>query len=196
MKLLYSTQNQGKLKEARDILASLGIEFLSTADFPQIKDLDVEETGDSFAENAFLKAKTFAQKTNTLTIAEDFGLEVEALNGEPGVHSKRWLPGSETDKNKAIIEKLKDQDNRSARYVIVVCLYNPDTNESELFEAEVKGQIATEIKGAEGFGYDPIFIPDGYDQTFAELGTAVKNKIGHRALALKKVKQWLQENKL
>ncbi len=194
MKLLYATQNAGKLKEARAILAVLNIEVLSPADFPKLKNLDVEETGNTFQENALIKARAFAKQAGVLAAGEDFGLEVAVLDGKPGVHSKRWVAGSDEDRNKTIIEKLKSVENRKARYINIICLYNPKDKHAEYFTGEVLGSIATEIKGQAGFGYDPIFIPDGYGQTFAELGTEVKNEIGHRAQALRKMKQWLEKN--
>lgn len=170
-----------------------GLELKSPADFPDLEGFDVEETGATFAENATLKAQAFGNKTQILTISDDSGLEVIALNGQPGVYSKRFAPGSDQDRNQKILELLESRADRSAQYKAVICLYDPATQSQQFFEGLVKGKIAWQARGTTGFGYDPIFIPDGYEQTFAELGSQIKNRLSHRAQALQAVQKYLKE---
>lgn len=191
-KILVATQNKGKLFEFESLLGDLGYEVLSPAAFESVKDLEIEETGDTFEENSLLKARGFAQKTNLLTIADDSGLEVEALDGFPGVKSDRWFAGTAQQKNIALLEKMKDVDNRSARFVSCLCLFDPISGKEKFFKGEIEGEISYVEAGSGGFGYDPIFIPYGFDLTFAELGKDVKNEISHRRIALTKLKNYLR----
>ncbi len=202
MKLLFATHNQGKLREARSILSDLNLEVLSIGQANQqtkldLTDLDVVEIKDTFRGNALLKAQAFAEVTSILTAADDSGLQVNALNGFPGVKSARWLKGSDQQRNQGILKKLQGQSNRSAKFVTVVCVYDPrsDTdqkNSSRCFTGEILGTIAQQPQGEEGFGYDPIFIPQGETQTFAKLGPKNKNQQSHRRLALEKLKKYLR----
>lgn len=129
-----------------------------------------------------------------LTLADDSGLEIEALGGAPGVHSKRFFPGTEAERNQKILEMLSDKTDRSARAVSVLCLYNPITKNALYFEGILRGQIGFEEKGQEGFGFDTIFIPNGQEKSLAELGISYKNKISHRAQALQKLVEYLKSN--
>lgn len=191
MQLLFATHNQGKIKEARQLLNHPNLEILSAAELPDIAAFDVDETGTTFAENAELKARAFGEKSGILTASDDSGLEVAALGGKPGVLSKRFFPGTDQEKNSALLELLQDETDRRAQFKTVICLYHPQTRATHFFEGIVTGNIADQIKGNQGFGYDPIFIPDGYSQTFGQLGTEVKNTLSHRAHALQKLQAFL-----
>ncbi len=201
MKLLIATQNKGKYKEIKKILQDLPLQLISPQDLVKtnpnlsiLTDLDVPETGITFAENALLKAKPFAQKSNVMTIAEDSGLQVKILDNFPGVKSKRWLAGLDSKRNQALLMKMADKQDRSAEFVSVICLLQPESNEPRFFSGKIKGKLAKKSTGSAGFGYDPIFIPQGYKKTFAQLGLNVKNKLSHRRLALNKLKKYLQNS--
>ena len=188
MKLLFATTNQGKLKEGQALLSESGIDLLSLVDFPQLFDLDVDETGDTFEENAFIKAKTYGDLAKTWTIAEDAGLVVSALPNQLGVKSARFAPTSQ-ERNEKLIKVLEDKEDRSAQFVSVFCLYDPQTQTACYFRGEIKGQIATKIQGGTGFDYDFVFMPEGFDQTFSQLGKEIKNSISHRHQALEKLQR-------
>ncbi len=193
MRLLVATQNRGKQQEIKTLLALTGLDLVFPNDLPAVSDLDVIEDGKSFAENAELKARAFAQASNVLSVAEDTGLQVAALNNEPGVASKRWHVGSDLDRNTALLKRLKSKQNRAAKFITVACLFDPATNQSSFFTGEMTGEIATAISTGSGFGYDPIFMPSGEKQTLAELGVATKNKISHRARAFIQVRAYLEK---
>lgn len=186
MKLLLATQNLGKQKEMQALLQDLGIEVILPA-----SDIDVEETGETFEENAFLKAKGFSDMHDgMLTLADDSGLVVDALNGRPGVYSKRYGK-DDHDRNIKLLLEMEGQEDRTAHFVCVMCLHGEGVD--QCMEGKVSGTIGYEIAGESGFGFDPVFIPDGHTQTFAELGQEVKNQVSHRARALEKVKEVLSE---
>ncbi len=192
MKLLFASTNAGKIKEAQAILQPSGIEIISLDQLGKEYE-DVEETGATFAANAKLKAAYFAQLSDLTALADDSGLEVETLGNGPGVNSNRWFSGSDEERNQALLQKLEGQINRQARFVTVACLYDPATQAENYFRGEVEGEIVLEPAGAAGFGYDPIFIPSGYRQTFAELGLDVKNQLSHRAKAYQLVREFLEK---
>jgi XTP/dITP diphosphohydrolase len=186
MEILLATQNKGKIKEIQEMLS--GLPF--TVIVPD-SDFDVEETGTTFEENARLKAKAFSEQFgNKLALADDSGLVVDALEGRPGVYSKRY-GSSDQDRNTKLLSELEqiDDEKRSARFISVIALFGQGID--EVFEGRVEGKIAKSIRGNQGFGYDPIFIPEGYEQTFGELGSEVKNTLSHRAMALKQVLEFL-----
>lgn len=189
--ILFATQNKHKQAEISQLLADSPLKVVFPQDVPEVMDLEVEETGASFEENALLKARAFGQETNLLTAAEDTGLEVLALDGKPGVHSKRFFPGTDHDRNQELLRQLQPAPDRSARFVTVICVFDPKLSEHTFFEGVVTGKISETPQGDQGFGYDPVFIPDGYDQTFAELGQEVKNSISHRRRALIKLHTFL-----
>lgn len=191
--LVFASQNRGKLAEVIALLAPLGISVSTVADYPQTRSLEVAETAPDFAGNAALKAKAYAQALALPVLADDSGLEVTALGGEPGVASNRWFPGSDADRNEALLARLVGVTDRTARFVSVVCFFDPAEDSLEFFRGEVSGAIAEKPSGDAGFGYDPIFIPTGYTQSFAELGADVKNTLSHRAVALQKFVEWLQK---
>lgn len=185
MNLLLATQNPGKLREIQAILRDLDITVIAPS-----TDFDVEETGETFEENAWLKAKGFSEKFDILTLSDDSGLIVDALDGRPGVYSKRYGKDDDERITKLLLE-MEGKEDRSARFISVMCLHGEGID--QCFEGTVEGTIAQEARGKEGFGYDPIFIPEGYEKTFAQLGNEVKNKLSHRARAMEKVKGYLRD---
>ncbi len=189
MKLLFASHNQGKVREAREILARVGYDVLSLDDVKITEDVD--ETGQTMQENAQLKAEYFAQTSQLMTVADDSGLEIVALAGWPGVKSHRIVDGSDEQRNALVLSKMNGVNDREAQFRTVLCLVDPEHQQVKFFEGTVKGQIALQPSGTAGFGYDPIFIPSGYQQTFAELGMDVKNQISHRRQALEQLKNYL-----
>ena len=196
MKIVFATNNKNKLKEIREILGP-SFDILSLGDINCHE--DIPETGNTIEENARQKASYVAEKYGIDCFADDTGLEVEALGGEPGVHSARYAEGTDHDSeaNMAkLLRKLGNNNDRNARFRTCISLLQKgdDGQFHEVqFEGEVRGHIAFEKHGHEGFGYDPIFIPDGYDKSFAELGEEVKNTISHRARAVRKLARYLKE---
>lgn len=191
MKLLVSTKNRHKLREIAEILGDIGYEIKSVYDY--VNDLDIEETGKSFEENAILKAVVLSKFTDFPVIADDSGISVDFLNGAPGIYSARYagLNATDEENNELLLKQLKDLplEKRKARYVCVIALAKKGTLLGT-FDGECHGYIATEYKGENGFGYDPIFmLPDG--RHMAELAPEEKNKISHRYNALIKLKNFL-----
>ena len=201
MKILIATTNKGKLREFKSLLSQMNIETLSLDDMKE--KIEVEEDGKTFLENAIKKAKEYANFYNIPVIAEDAGLEVEALNNYPGVYSARFYDidfgGKEeivTNKDEANIKKLlrllEGKNNRKARFVSTVVFYSP--KDFGLWtEGYCYGEIAKEPRGNKGFGYDPIFIPEGYDKTMAEISPEEKNRISHRGKAVRKLMEKLKK---
>lgn len=191
-KLLIASNNLHKIKEISEILAPLKIEILSLKDFPEFPDVD--ETGITLEENSLLKAKEIYEKFEISTLADDTGLFVDALNGEPGVYSARYSGENATYASNCekLLLNLKDVDgkNRTATFTSVLCLYINET-ENYSFKGNVEGRIIKQAKGINGFGYDPLFIPKGFAKTYAEMDDEKKNELSHRALALKKFKKFL-----
>ena len=196
LKIVVATANAHKLKEIREILRDLPVEILSLADFPEIP--PIEETGSTFHENALIKARTVYQMTGLLTLADDSGLEVDALNGAPGVYSARYS-GREHDyaaNNRKLMEEIRriPPEERGAQFRCVVAIVG--TKGEHIVEGVVRGHIIPELRGSGGFGYDPLFVPEGYQQTYAELGETVKNQISHRARAFRKAREFLLQEYL
>ena len=189
--IIFASHNKGKIAEVKDMLTPFGIVVKSALDMELP---DVEENGKTFAENSLLKSQTIAKQTNIPCIADDSGLCVDALNGAPGVFSARYAPDRDFDKGitKLLLEMAESGNkSRQAHFICVISLAFPD-GKYELFEGRVDGQIAKQkMLGGEGFGYDPIFIPDGYNCSFAQMSKANKNKISHRGRAMAKFKQYL-----
>ncbi len=187
-KLVFATNNAHKLSEVRAILAP-DYQITSLAELNCFD--DIPETAQTLEGNALLKANYIFEKFGCDCFADDTGLEVEALNGEPGVYSARYA--GEANDAKANMQKLLgnlgSNTNRKACFRTVIALIID--GEQHYFEGRIDGHISLEPQGTAGFGYDPIFIPDGYSQSFAELGTNEKNKISHRALAVKKLAEYL-----
>jgi XTP/dITP diphosphohydrolase len=188
MKMIAATNNSHKLEEIKDILRDKGIEVKSLAEAGL--DIDIEENGDTFADNALIKAREVFRLTGEAAIADDSGLEVEALEGQPGVRSARYSGETGAEKDRKNNEKLKNalrdvpDDKRGARFCSAIAAVFPDGKEVTAL-GYVYGKIGYEEKGEHGFGYDPLFIVDGYGRTMAELDSSEKNKISHRANALK-----------
>ena len=182
-KIVFATNNKHKLDEIRKITAGK-IEILSLSDINCNE--DIEETGTTLEENALIKVRYIKNKYGYDCFADDTGLEVEALNGEPGVYSSRYAGAqcNPQDNMNKLLDALQGINNRNAQFrtVIAVTL----NNNEHLFEGVVKGHITTEKHGSNGFGYDPIFMPSGYNQTFGELSDKIKNGISHRAVAMEK----------
>jgi XTP/dITP diphosphohydrolase len=191
--LLLATANPHKVAEIQQLLRDIPYQVIAATDLAATAELDPEETAPTIAGNAILKAHVYGQASGLLSVADDSGLEIAALNGEPGVKSKRYIPGTDADRNQFVLTKLQGMENRQARFVTVLCLYDPVTKQQQLFEGEVMGQIGLQSKGTSGFGYDPIFIPDDHDQTFAELGSEIKNQLSHRARAVQKLRAYLAQ---
>lgn len=193
MKLILATGNKGKLREFKEILEPLGYEILSQGELGL--DLDVEETGETFEENAFIKANAVLNATGHAAVADDSGLCVEALGGAPGVHSARYGGGKAwTDKQKYeyLLEQMEGVADRRAKFVsCIVCLF--PNGERIAVRGECPGRILDAPAGDAGFGYDPVFAPEGYDASFGQLGQEVKNTLSHRARALAALRERLKE---
>ncbi|NCN03479.1 MAG: RdgB/HAM1 family non-canonical purine NTP pyrophosphatase [Candidatus Pacebacteria bacterium] len=194
MKLLVATNNTGKQEEFAKIFSGLSCDILFPNDV-ELSDLEVAETGSTARENALLKASQFALKTGLLTVADDSGLEINALDGAPGVHSKRFHFGSDKDRNQKILELMANENDRSALFRSVLCLFDPKSKSTKYFEGIFDGSISTEEKGEDGFGYDPIFVPEGETKSIAELGMKYKNEHSHRSIAIKKLRTFLNIKK-
>lgn len=189
---VFATNNNHKIEEARSILPNrLGIVSLKDVGFLK----EVDETSSTFAGNAELKARAVFEEVGKPCFADDSGLCVTALNLEPGVKSARYSsetgPVDHLQNNLKLLRNLEYAKDRSAYFITVICLMDAKGFTS-FYEGRVLGKIAREMKGSQGFGYDPLFIPQGYDQTFAELGEGVKNKLSHRSVALRKMLQDLE----
>ncbi|MBZ0203523.1 MAG: XTP/dITP diphosphatase [Ignavibacteria bacterium] len=191
--LIIASKNTGKLKEIKTLLDGLDIEVLSLLDYENIP--DIPETGNTFEENAFIKAKAVFDITGIPTIADDSGLIVDHIGGAPGVYSARFAGEDANDRKNC--DKLLDMmrsarpEERTARFKCVILLYNG--LDKWLFDGICEGTIINELRGTGGFGYDPLFQPIGYNKTFAELGPEVKNGISHRGKAMVKLKEFLAE---
>lgn len=187
MKLLIATNNPHKLDEIRAMLAAPGLEFLSCADFPDIP--EVEEDGETLEENAIKKAVSLATATDLWALADDTGLEVAALDGAPGVFSARYAgEPSNADANIArLLRELDGINDRRAVFRTVIALADP-AGRARTVEGACPGVITGRRAGEHGFGYDPVFLPDGAQETFAELSSDAKNRISHRARALEKAR--------
>ena len=191
MKLVFATNNKHKLQEVRDIVGDR-VEVLSLNDI-DCHD-DIPETAETLQGNALIKARHIYEKYGLDCFADDTGLEVEALGGEPGVYSARYAGeecNSEANMLK-LLQNLTGKNNRNAQFRTVIALII--NGEEKLFNGIVKGTISNEKRGESGFGYDPIFIPEGYTESFAQMSGEMKNSISHRFLATKQLSDYLKEN--
>ena len=188
IKIVLATGNPHKLQEISEITNGSGIEFV----LPSGK-FDPIENGETFEENSVIKAKEASKISGQIALADDSGLCVEALNGEPGIHSARYdtTPQRRIDK---LLKNLADTANRKAKFVCVMTLTDKDGNILHQVKGECHGQIAKEQFGTNGFGYDPVFLVNGYDITMAQMSEELKNKISHRANALSKMIRFIKEN--
>jgi XTP/dITP diphosphohydrolase len=187
-KLVIASHNEGKVREIGELLEPLGIAVTSAA---ALGLPEPEETGQSFAENAALKARAAAERAQLPALADDSGLSVAALGGAPGIHSARWAEDGEGRRDfgramEKVQESLADSEDRSAAFVCALAMAQPDSS-CEIFEGRVEGQIVWPPRGSHGFGYDPIFLPDGYNLTFGEMEPSEKHAISHRARAFAKL---------
>lgn len=191
--VVIATQNRHKIEEIEKITKNFGFRLISGKE-AGIDGVEVVEDGTTFEENSYKKALEIMKLTGMITIADDSGLEVDALGGRPGVYSARYAgeDASDEDNNRKLMEELANvpYEKRTARYVCVITMIFPDGRKL-VARGETDGHIATEPSGTNGFGYDPYFIPEGYDQTFGCIDMDEKNKISHRARALEKLTQLL-----
>lgn len=193
--LLVATHNEGKVREIKELLSDLPVGVRWLSEFPRVT--EAEETGATFHENAVLKARHYSSACGLLTLSDDSGLEVEALGGAPGVHSARYggkaLPYPE--KMARLLEEVAgagDERGRRARFVCVMALADPSNGEVRTFEGVCEGRLADAPAGTGGFGYDPLFVPEGHAQTFGELPPEVKKSLSHRARALARASEFLR----
>ena len=191
-KIVLSTDNKNKLREIREILEDLDVKIYGKSDIDGM-DFEVIEDGDTLYDNALKKATAMAERVDYAVLADDTGLFVNALNGEPGVHSARYASEHDDKKNREkLLNNLKDKDDRSAYFKTQIILIDEEKNIIPI-EGVCPGKISLEEKGENGFGYDSIFIPDGYNKTFAEMSHEEKNEISHRSRALKNLRDKLSK---
>lgn len=183
MRIIAATKNKGKIRELEEIFSTLGFEIISQADAGI--DVDAEETGDTFAKNALIKARAVALFSDEYVLADDSGLCVDALGGRPGVHSARYAGEGASDgaKIEKLLSELRGETNRKAKFVSNIAFIFPDGQEF-ITQGEVCGRILTEPRGENGFGYDPVFYSEELEKTFAEASSDEKNSVSHRGRAL------------
>lgn len=189
--VIAATQNKHKLKELRAIMEKFGMEVISQAE-AGLADVDVVEDGETFEENSYKKAYEIMKLSGKIAVADDSGLAVDYLGGAPGVYSARYAGEhkSDADNNKKLLEELANTENRSAKFVSVVTMVYP-SGKVLAARGECPGRIIREPRGEGGFGYDPLFIAEGFDKTFGEISQEEKNLVSHRARALEKLEELL-----
>ncbi len=192
-KILLGTRNPGKIKEARAILET-ELPDLEILTYEETRFSEVDEDGSSYAENSLKKAKEISEETGFSVLSDDSGLEVRALDGAPGVHSSRFSgPDADDETNtRLLLERLEGVTDREARFVTVATLYTP-SGRSFTTRGILNGHITTSPRGDSGFGYDPVFVPNGFKRTLAQLGGKTKNEISHRREALEKMTEVIGE---
>ncbi len=188
MKILIASRNAHKIQEIREIFDLPGVEWVSTTAFPELA--DVVEDGDTFEANALKKATELARATGLWALADDSGLEVSALGNAPGVYSARYAgePCNHANNNAKLLRELAGKTDRSARFRCVAALSDP-TGRAETVSGSCPGRIVAALRGTQGFGYDPLFVPDGHEATFAEMGNELKNTLSHRGRAMALAKE-------
>lgn len=189
--IVLASRNPNKIEELRELLSLPDLRVLSTADFPELEEVD--EDALTLEGNALKKAHYVAMVTGLPSLADDTGLEVSALNGAPGVYSARYAgeQASYDDNVEKLLSEMEDIEQRKAQFRTVVAFV--DADKQWMFEGVCRGHISRYRKGVKGFGYDPIFVPDGFEQSFAEMGSKQKNSISHRGLAMKEAVAFLQK---
>ena len=196
-KVILATQNEGKIREMRDIFSKFGMDVISRDEMGLPKD-EIEETGTTFEENSYIKASVIAKQCDGIVVADDSGIAVDCIGGKPGVYSARFAgEGCTPHDNNVKLLQLMDgipTEERGARFVSVITLIYPDGTKL-VARGECEGSVSEEMRGENGFGYDPIFIPKGYDQTFGELPAELKNRISHRAKSLLKLEELINEQR-
>jgi XTP/dITP diphosphohydrolase len=192
MKLLVATRNVDKLEEIKAIFTLPSLEYVTVADLPGLP--EVVEDKESFEENAAKKAVTLAKASGLWAIADDSGLEVDALDGRPGIYSARYAgePPDYLANNEKLLRELGERDDREARFRCAVALSDP-VGQVRVLEEVCEGRIIKSSRGEHGFGYDPLFVPDGYEETFAEMDGSLKNSISHRARAFQSARTAWEE---
>jgi XTP/dITP diphosphohydrolase len=194
IELLIATKNAGKIREIQQLLGDLPVTLRSLNDFPAVS--EPEENGQTFAENAALKARFYSQHANMWSLADDSGLEVEALGGAPGIFSARYAGENASDAVRIdkLLSELDDSgnENRRARFVCSMAVADEKGEIRFIAEGACNGTITTQSRGKNGFGYDPVFVPEGFAETFGELSGAIKQQISHRARAVNKIIEYLR----
>ena len=188
--IVVASTNQGKIREFKEMLEPKGYEVKCLADYPDMP--ETEETGTTFEENAVIKAQAVTDRYHIMAVADDSGLEIDALNKEPGIHSARWM-GHTTSydiKNQKVLELLKDREDRTCRYVCAIAVTRPE-KEPVVFCETCECEIAQEPKGNNGFGFDPIVYYPPLHKVMAEMTQEEKNAISHRGKAVRKLEDWL-----
>ena len=189
--IVFATNNKNKIKEFKDILGNRNINLLSLADINY--DKEIIEDGLSFKENALIKARQVALDTGYITISDDSGLSVDALNGAPGIYSARYSGKGTKENNKLLLKNMEGKENRRAHFTCAICLYFPN-GKYVVAEGYIYGAITDMPHGDNGFGYDPVFYLEEYHKTMAELEPTFKDKISHRANAIKKLGELVDED--
>jgi XTP/dITP diphosphohydrolase len=196
MELLVATNNKGKVRELSQLLSDFPLSLRLLEEFPAIE--EAEETGATFAENATIKALHYSTRAGLLTLSDDSGLAVDALGGAPGVYSARYAGREATyaERMSKLLGELEATGDaaRRARFVCVIAVADPSAATLRTFEGTCEGRLARAPRGTGGFGYDPLFIPDGHTQTFGELPAEVKHTLSHRARALQKAVHYIREH--
>lgn len=194
MKLVAATQNKHKLEEIYKIIKDFDMELVPMNE-AGLGDLDIEETGTTLEENSLLKAQTVCDLTGCAAVADDTGLMVDALDGAPGVYSARYAGehGNDAENRRLLLENMKDKTDRKAHFASVITLVYPDGRKL-VAVGECHGVILTEERGDHGFGYDALFLPDGFDRSFAEISMEEKNSVSHRGRALRKLHDMLEND--
>lgn len=193
--LLIATRNKGKVEEIAAFLKDMPYAPRSVNDLSALEGFEPEESGSTFEENALIKAREYGKRAGMLTLSDDSGLEIKALGGEPGVRSARYVPGSDEDRYKAVLQKMQGiaEGKRGARFVSVIAVYDPTSDSQATARGESLGSIAKEASGDRGFGYDPIFISDELGKTYAEATLEEKMSVDHRGRALAQMKDIMQK---
>ena len=195
--IVAATNNRHKIQEIEAITQEFGMSIISR-DEAGVPDIEINEDGETFEENSYKKAFEIMKLCNNITIADDSGLEVDCLDGAPGVYSARFAgkDGDDDANNRKLMELIKDvpYEQRTGRFVSVITMVFPD-GETISARGEVEGHLLTEKRGTSGFGYDPLFVPEGYDRTFGELGPEIKNSISHRSRALARLRELLDRRR-
>lgn len=189
--IMIATSNKGKVREYKSLLEPLGY---IVHDLSELDPIEIDENGSTFQENALIKAKSIQGKCNMTVIADDSGLEIDALNKEPGIHSARYLEGHDYSyKNKVLLERMKGKTNRTARFVCAIALC--DETGDHLFTGVMEGKINDQAAGDNGFGYDPIFLVEQFGKTSAQLTMEQKNSVSHRGIATRELLDYLKGEK-
>lgn len=189
--IMIATSNKGKVREYKSLLEPLGY---AVHDLSELDPIEIDENGSTFQENALIKAKSIKDKCNMTVIADDSGLEIDALNKEPGIHSARYLEGHDYNyKNKVLLERMKGKTDRTARFVCAIALC--DETGDHLFTGVMEGKINDQAAGDNGFGYDPIFLVEQFGKTSAQLTMEQKNSVSHRGIATRELLDYLKGEK-